>query len=255
MVEFKSIPADLLLVLKAMFNGHRRVDLAIESILEGQTGEHIAIKVDDVSNPAAAQLEHGTFTVFAGIPSSSFIKKLKQPCAIQPSPVEWIDLIKATYPRHLQTFTRYSFRHDSLNREHLQTLIEQHPFKDQMKKLDLPMATALSKDEWGRYHFMNYHGPAHFIETGIGYGVIAGSRIAAACTSALVCSTGIELNIITDPHYRRKGLATLVAAALILDCIDKGLEPHWDAANSVSRELALKLGYTAAGEYEVVVYK
>lgn len=89
----------------------------------------------------------------------------------------------------------------------------------------------------------------------MGYLVQDGDVVAAACTSALVCSKGIELNIITHPGFRNKGLATIVAARLILDCLDKGIEPHWDAANDTSKNLALKLGYEEKGTYDIVVYK
>jgi hypothetical protein len=259
MFELKAIPDNLKPALTSLFSSHVHVDLAIQSILEGQTGAHIAIKVNDPGNPVAAQLLHGTFTVFAGTPDDaiamSFIRHLKSPCAIQPSPGTWINLIKANYPDNIQTFTRYSFTHTSLNKAHLQSLIDQHPLKGQVKKLDERMAIDLSADDWGQYHFMNYNSPQHFIQKGIGYGVMVANKMAAACTSALVCSTGIELNIITDPHFRKKRLATLVAARLILDCLENGLEPHWDAANTVSKELALKLGYTMTGEYPIVVYK
>jgi predicted GNAT family acetyltransferase len=117
------------------------------------------------------------------------------------------------------------------------------------------MATDLAEDEWGQYHFLNYHSAEQFVQKGVGFGVIAGSRIAAACTSALVCSTGIEMNIITLPAFRKKGLATLVAAKLIVYCLENGLVPHWDAANEVSKQLAGKLGYREEGEYGIVVCK
>jgi len=74
-------------------------------------------------------------------------------------------------------------------------------------------------------------------------------------TAALVCSKGIELNIITDPAFRTKGLATIVAAKLIIDCLEKGWAPHWDAANDACLHLALKLGYKPEGAYDILVYK
>ena len=89
----------------------------------------------------------------------------------------------------------------------------------------------------------------------MGYCIMEGDVIAAACTAALVCSKGIEMNIITHPQFRKKGLATIVAASMITDCLEKGLEPHWDAANDISKTLALKLGYKEAGSYDIVVYK
>jgi hypothetical protein len=84
MFELKSIPGNLRPAMEKLFAHHHRVDLAIQSILEGQTGAQIAIKVDDLNNPSLAQLEHGTFTVFAGEPNAGqaapFIERLKKPC-------------------------------------------------------------------------------------------------------------------------------------------------------------------------------
>ena len=90
----------------------------------------------------------------------------------------------------------------------------------------------------------------------MGYVIMEDDVIAAACTSAFVFSKGLEFNIVTHPEFRNRGLATIVAAArLIIDCLDKGLEPHWDAANDISRKLALKLGNQEKSIYEMVVYK
>ncbi|OTY76663.1 GNAT family N-acetyltransferase [Bacillus thuringiensis serovar vazensis] len=50
---------------------------------------------------------------------------------------------------------------------------------------------------------------------------------------------GIEIEVATDHNYRRKGLVTIVNAALILYCLEKGIHPNWDAANTTSA----KLGY------------
>ncbi|MBR2672448.1 MAG: GNAT family N-acetyltransferase, partial [Oscillospiraceae bacterium] len=48
---------------------------------------------------------------------------------------------------------------------------------------------------------------------------------------------------------RRKGLALASCAALILDCLDEGLYPSWDAQNMNSVHLAEKLGYEFDHEY------
>jgi hypothetical protein len=168
----KSIPATLKPALKILFAHHHRVDLAIQSLLEGQTGTQISIKVDDLNNPSLVQLEHGTFTVFAGEPNADqaapFIKNLKKPCAIKPSPAAWTQHIGAYQP-----VTRYSFSHHTLQKGYLQSLIDSHPLKDQVKRIDVPMASDLAGDEWGQYHFLNFHSPEQFVQTGIGFGVIS----------------------------------------------------------------------------------
>src|SRR5690242_15446090 len=93
--QLKSLPPDLVPKLRSLFSHNHPVDLAIPAVLEGQTGPCITIKVDNLIDPVAAQIEHGTFTVFAGTPDKTtaapFISALKSPCGIQPSPGKWID--------------------------------------------------------------------------------------------------------------------------------------------------------------------
>ena len=64
---------------------------------------------------------------------------------------------------------------------------------------------------------------------------------------------GIEIEVVTREDHRRKGLAYIGAARLLLECDKRGLYPNWDAANKMSVGLAEKLGYHFSHEY--VVYK
>ncbi|BCB37854.1 hypothetical protein BCJMU51_2747 [Bacillus cereus] len=45
-------------------------------------------------------------------------------------------------------------------------------------------------------------------------------------------------------------MATIVSAALILDCLEKEIYPNWDAANTTSAKLAEKLGYVFDKAYD-----
>lgn len=51
------------------------------------------------------------------------------------------------------------------------------------------------------------------------------------------------------------GFAATVCSALILDCLEEGLYPSWDAQNLHSVRLAEKLGYELEGEYTVYEVK
>ena len=57
----------------------------------------------------------------------------------------------------------------------------------------------------------------------------------------------------TVESERRKHLATIVCAALILRCLKEGLYPSWDAQNMNSVRLAEKLGYEL--DYEYTAYE
>ena len=60
---------------------------------------------------------------------------------------------------------------------------------------------------------------------------------------------GIEVEIGTREDFRRKGLACICGAKLVLECMERGLYPSWDAQNLWSAALAQKLGYHFDKEY------
>jgi hypothetical protein len=60
----------------------------------------------------------------------------------------------------------------------------------------------------------------------------------------------IEVDTLDSSEYRRKGLATIVSAALIEEALSRNLVPIWDAANASSKGLALKLGYSNPMPYD-----
>ena len=55
----------------------------------------------------------------------------------------------------------------------------------------------------------------------------------------------------TRDDMQGRGYATLAAARLILSAHERGMIATWDAANPASAHIAEKLGYRAAGLYEV----
>ncbi len=90
---------------------------------------------------------------------------------------------------------------------------------------------------------------AAYLEQGRGFAVLKGGEPVAMASSYTVYREGIEIEIDTLEGERRKGLATALAAALILSCLQDGLYPSWDAANMDSVRLAEKLGYAFSHEY------
>jgi len=78
---------------------------------------------------------------------------------------------------------------------------------------------------------------------GLGFVILHGDAIVSGATSYTVYDQGIEIEIDTKEEYQRRGLALICASRLILECLDKGLYPSWDAANLKSLALAEKLGY------------
>ncbi len=48
----------------------------------------------------------------------------------------------------------------------------------------------------------------------------------SAASSGAFHNTGIDVQINTLPEHRGRGLATAVAAHLLLHCLERGLEPN-----------------------------
>ena len=86
---------------------------------------------------------------------------------------------------------------------------------------------------------------------GVGVAALYEGVPVAGAGSYCVYRGGIEVEIDTRPDHRRRGLATACGARLILECLDRGLYPSWDAIDLRSAALAEKLGYRRGDPYPV----
>ncbi|MDE7014441.1 MAG: GNAT family N-acetyltransferase, partial [Kineothrix sp.] len=75
-------------------------------------------------------------------------------------------------------------------------------------------------------------------------------RPVAGASSYTTYRGGIEVEIDTKEEYRRKGLASVCGARLILECLARNIYPSWDAQNKWSVALAEKLGYHFSHTYD-----
>jgi GNAT superfamily N-acetyltransferase len=82
----------------------------------------------------------------------------------------------------------------------------------------------------------------------VGFGVEVEGHFVSGCAGAPAGGM-LDFEIQTHAAYRRRGLATAVAAAMILYCLDHDLKPCWDAANEMSARLAEKIGFVGRTPY------
>jgi RimJ/RimL family protein N-acetyltransferase len=96
-----------------------------------------------------------------------------------------------------------------------------------------------------------------FLEYGLGYCLVGGHTIVSACLSAFKARGVVEIGVSTHHQYRRKGYASLTAAACIKHCLENGWIPHWECFwdNKPSIGLAQKLGFESAGEYPIYYWQ
>lgn len=253
MYTVKKVDATLKEMLMPLFANHHRVDFGINSILEGQSGQQISVVVNNPENPEIAFLRYGTFGILAGDAAhpaaEALLQSIELPCAIQPSPEAWINRLQKKFEVNVKKIERFSFSHQHIDTDNLKELISKHPYSNAVQKIDTATAYNMENHEWNKYHLPNYNSPDDFANNGFAYAIKIHGLVASASSAALRCTDGIELNIITLPEFRNKGLAIVVAACTITKAIEQKLVPHWDAANQQSARLAARLGYTPAGSY------
>ncbi len=235
--------------LARAFRDIPRVDLAVACVLEDQMG---AAWADDPANPSVFKIELGPFAYLAGDPAGAAARELlaglKPHTLLMPSAPGWREAARALYAERLIELERYSFSAASLAPEPLGRLCAASRYGDRV----VPMDAALAASLWGREHFVDlssYDSAGDFLERGAGFYVPAGGRVAGAAWASLACSRGIEVSVYVVEKWQRQGMATSLCSRLLLWCLERGLEPHWDAANPESARLAAKLGYTPAGGY------
>ncbi|GIN72905.1 zwittermicin A resistance protein ZmaR [Bacillus sp. J14TS2] len=225
----------------------------ILSCLQGHMG---TAYVDDLENPSVAQITVGIFAYFAGDAHTKEAEELLNnlpefTLAIVHSD-EWKSRIESVHSGAIEKFQRYRFEKDinHLNRPHLLNLLSSLPEDYEIKKVDHHIANDPSFHELSEDFVSQFDSIDDFIDRGVGYAIVHDGKVVSAATSFSVYNDGIEIEIATHPQYRRKGLATITASALILDCLDRGKYPNWDAANLQSVELAKKLGYIFKESYD-----
>ncbi|MFP4023073.1 MAG: GNAT family N-acetyltransferase [Thiohalospira sp.] len=255
MIIINKIPDDLIPEIRNLFRDHLHYDLMVEAILEGQTGQKIKIKLDNDISPKTVQLIRYGFTIFAGDTQTQAAKEMMENLPtnyfIMPSGQKWFELAKSIYNDRLKSRTRYSFSSKEILQENIELMIESHPQKDICRLITLDEAQEMANHKINKLHLMNFNSPEHFIREGFGYRVSKEGEIVAACTTTLVYSKGVEVNVITLPEYRQKGYAFLCALKFLRHCLQNNLYANWDASDEMSVDLAKKLGYSMTEEYNV----
>ena len=212
----------------------------------------VEIYADDPESPKSAVGFLGTWCYCVGEPNKALItRKRKDWYGLFPQNRKWEKLIKECYPE-AKRYTRYAIKHDAVfDRERLQAMIDALPEQYELKKIDSKVYDLCKKvtDEDLEYLTDWFRSKKQFLELGLGYAVITDGKVVGGASTAFRFPEGIDIEIDVDRKHRRKGLASAAGARLILDCLERGWKPTWDAANMKSVHLAEKLGYTFDYKY------
>ena len=244
------------LKLANAFRAVPRVDMSLPCVIEGQMGQAF---VDDLANPTVYKVVIGPFHYFAGPSETPQARAMMADFPaynlLMPSAPGWAELARQQFGDSLQTNTRHSFSSASLSREHLSGLLNNGSFPGEIVALDAALAKQMSAASTLYFDLTDFDSAEDFVARGLGFVELAEGKPVGIAYSSLVCAQGIEVSIFVDEAHRRQGVATAVAAQLLLACLERSLHPNWDAANPESVRLAKRLGYRPTGTYEAYFHR
>lgn len=241
------VPKEQMQKLAPLFYGWE--ETLIWSCLQGYMG---TAWVDILEKPKAAQIIIADFIFFAGKPDIELVKNHQSRLSIMvPQNQAWAKLIEQAYGNSCEKITRYAIKKESeaFNKERLKGFIEKLSPEFSIKPIDKKIYNIVKNEKWSSDLVSQFSTYKDFEKFGVGFVVLHKGCPVSGAASYTVYATGIEIEIDTKEEYRRKGLAAGCASALILECLDRGLYPSWDAANPASVALAEQLGYHFDKEY------
>lgn len=222
-------------------------EMLITSCLQGVMGD---IYADQAECPRSAMARLGDFCFLAGEPDPELVcfkpaEWKKNFTIMVPQHEGWWHLIRECYGEKAKQVTRYAFlkEKDVFDRKRLMEAADSLPPGYQMQLIDEALYERCLAEEWSRDLVAQYPEYQMYARVGLGVAVLKGEELAAGASSYASFRNGIEIEIDTKKEYRRQGLAFACGARLILECLDRGWYPSWDAQNLWSVGLAKKLGY------------
>jgi GNAT superfamily N-acetyltransferase len=233
--------------LRRLFDSFPYMRACIAAAIEDGAGKVFA---DSRENPSVA-LAVVDFQFLAGDPFHESVPLLfnflhAKEWLIAPTP-DWQHVVSTTYPGKIEVYQREAFQAEQFDVDKLGSVVSELPAGFELRRVqleDVKLFTELSPSL-----ISSYASPEDFIDHGVGMGIFHEGRFVSGASSSPIGGGKLEFEIQTHRQFRRRGLARIVAAALILYCLENGLEPCWDAANEPSSALARQLGFCSTGKY------
>ncbi len=214
------------------------------------------IYVDNSANPLSAMALIGDFCFFAGVPNEELVRYkpkevLKNFVIMVPQNNGWTELITGIYGDKAKMVKRYAIKKEPniFDRNKLRKVVGTLPSEYSLKMIDEELFNLCRASGWSMDLVSQYKDYEMYKKLGIGVVALKGKMLIAGASSYSSYQGGIEIEIDTKEAYRRKGLAYVCGAKLILECLERELYPSWDAQNKESVALAEKLGYHYDHEY------
>ncbi len=228
----------------------------VKSCLDGCMGKAYG---DHPFRPGAALLCIGDFACFGGDPHRPAARQLAGKLALEkgktwliPVLEGWEEHLKYWKPFRMERSVRYAVtRETGFDKAKLLAITGSIPPEFALCSIDKALYEKAMANEWSRDFCSQFQSCEDYVKRGLGVVALRGEELAAGASSYVIYNGGIEIQTDTREDVRRRGLAAACCARLMLDCLQKGLIPSWDAANSASLALAQKLGYALKASYDI----
>jgi len=206
--------------------------------------------VSDLENPRSAMAHLGSFVFFAGDPKEELVlNKPDRFVFMVPQDERWAVLIESCFPS-ADKVIRYAIKKNTrFQRENLEHIAAGLPSGYEIRRIDADLYDMCLQEGFSRDFVQEFVSKEQYVKIGRGYVVLKDGKIVSGASSYSRYLNGIEIEVNTTESEKRKGLASVACATLILDCLNEGLYPSWDAATMISVHLAEKLGYEFSHEY------
>lgn len=228
----------------------------IWSCLQRVMGEIYIAEESDWEKPRSAVAVLGAFAFFAGEPNRELVlyKPESYPgefVIMVPQNKDWEALIEECYSDACKKVERYALKKEPevFDKGKLHETVTGLSDAYELRLLDEEIFTETKKTEWCCDWTAQYPDWATYQKLGLGVVVLKDGQLVSGASSYTSYKSGIEIQVDTMEEYRRKGLASACGAKLILECLERGLYPSWDAQNKGSLALAEKLGYHYSHTY------
>lgn len=215
-----------------------------------------AVYADASEHPQSAMAVIGDFCFFAGKPDKQLVLYQPEGCSrgfiiMVPQHDGWAGLIADCYGEKAKAVTRYAIKKEEnvFDKAKLQNAVYSLSPEYEIKMIDKMCYDLCKSQAWSRDLVSQFEDYETYRRLGIGAVILKDGELVSGASSYTRYQDGIEIEIDTKEAYRRKGLAYTCAARLILECLERGLYPSWDAQNRGSVALAEKLGYHYDHEY------
>ncbi len=239
--------------LSPLFTDPRPLSPGIDMVLENLGGAAFA---DDATTPRATLLTLAGYAYFGGDASSDgasvLIGLLDDRWRLIIGDQQWLERVQSQVSG-TTSINRMTFSREALDIDVLRQRSGVLPDATEIVAVDADIASRMHLEIENSGFLGVFQTPEAFMAGAMGFVALRGGKVVCGATAATMSANAVEIQITTSEAAQRQGLATAVSAALIVHCLENGLEPHWSTTNEPSRGLAEKLGYVKDATHQTLV--